>query len=303
VNRSRPWSGPLDRLAAIASVVFVIDFATKQWALCRFAPDDGSLVSGWHLTLVNNTHLGWGLGSSASALPLTLVLTIAIAALVIRICGPLSAVDPNASTTLGLLVGSGAANLADALIPPHGVVDFIAYTAADGVTTSFNVADVVLAAGLILSLRSMWRIVLAMRGRPYAPQRPLTSFRTEATFMRDRVLVSAGHALLAMCGFIWLYSMALAWTSDQGRSAPNSLLCGVGVFAVAFAISRALSRLRAHRAPAPAASRTLERVVLDGSIPAFARGDERVTPRVEETPQTLRRDRRKEPRQNEPPVA
>ena len=303
MNRSRPWSGPLDRLAAIASVVFVADFATKQWALHRLAPNELSLASGWHLAVINNTHLGWGLGSSASALPLTLVLTIAIGALVIRICGALSAVDPSASTMLGLLVGSGAANLADALIPPHGVVDFIAYTAADGVTTSFNVADVMLAAGLILSLRSMWRIVLAIRGRPYAPRRPRTSFRTGASFMRDRVLVSAGHALLAMCGFIWLYSMALAWTPDQGRSAPNSLLCGVGVFAVAFAVSRARSRLRAHRTPAVAAGQLLERVVLDGSIPALARGDERLTPHVEETPLAPRRERRNEARADEPPVA
>ena len=121
--------------------------------------------------------------------------------------------------------------------------------------------------------------------------------------MRDRVLVSAGHALLAMCGFIWLYSMALAWTPDQGRSAPNSLLCGVGVFAVAFAVSRARSRLRDHRAPALAGGQSLERVVLDGSIPALARGDERITPHVEKTPLTPRRERSNEPRADEPPAA
>ena len=94
--------------------------------------------------------------------------------------------------------------------------------------------------------------------------------------MRDRVLMSAGHALLAMCGFVWLYSMALAFTSDAGRSAPNSLLCGVGVFAVAFLTSQASLRLADRRLIAklralPARSR--ERVVLDGSIPGAALTD------------------------------
>ena len=88
--------------------------------------------------------------------------------------------------------------------------------------------------------------------------------------MRERLLVSGGHALLAMCGFVWLYSMAIAFTPDAGRSAPNSLLCGVGVFAVVFVASqlrlhaadrRFVERLRTIRQ-----SSALERVVLDGSL-------------------------------------
>ena len=88
--------------------------------------------------------------------------------------------------------------------------------------------------------------------------------------MSDRVLLAAGHGLLAMCGFMWLYSLAIAFTPDAGRSAPNSLLCGVGVFAITFVASRARQRLidrrlvvRFRGASAP----SFERVVLDGSIP------------------------------------
>ena len=88
--------------------------------------------------------------------------------------------------------------------------------------------------------------------------------------MRDRMLLSAGHALLAMCAFVWLYSMALALTPDAGRSAPNSLLCGVGVFAIAFVASQARLRLADRRFAASIRSlesSVMERVVLDGSIP------------------------------------
>ena len=87
--------------------------------------------------------------------------------------------------------------------------------------------------------------------------------------MRDRLLLSAGHALLAMCGFVWLYSMAIAFTADAGRSAPNSLLCGIGVFAVVFAASQARLRLaRGHVVDViqPMPRPIVERIVLDGSL-------------------------------------
>jgi len=93
--------------------------------------------------------------------------------------------------------------------------------------------------------------------------------------MRDRLLVSAGHALLAMCAFVWLYSMAVALTPDAGRSAPNSLLCGIGVFAVAFVASQARLRVLDRRFAMlqPTSARVIERVVLDGSLSTVAYAD------------------------------
>jgi hypothetical protein len=174
-----------------------------------------------------------------------------------------------APVTFGLLLGAGAANLADALLPPHGVVDFIAFTGTSGATTSFNVADVVLVVALALSIRTVSRIAFTIRGRV----RPLRSVGHRqllgAAPMRDRMLLSAGHALLAMCAFVWLYSMALALTPDAGRSAPNSLLSGVGVFAIAFVTSQARLRVAQRRRAGvrPLEPTAIERVVLDGSIP------------------------------------
>ena len=172
--------------------------------------------------------------------------------------------DAGAPTILGMLVGSGAANLADSLTPPHGVLDFIGFTARGGATISFNVADVVLVVALGLFARIIWGIVQTMRGRV----RPHLLAYTGASSMRDRMLRSSGHGLLAMCVFVWLYSMAIALTPDAGRSAPNSLLCGVVVFAVAFLASSARLRLSDHRAPARTRLEAplIERVVLDGSF-------------------------------------
>ena len=122
--------------------------------------------------------------------------------------------------------------------------------------------------------------------------------------MRDRILLSAGHALLAMCGFVWLYSMAVAWTPDAGRSAPNSLLCGVGVFALAFVTSQARLRLAdrrlvAKRSLLPMGS--MERVVLDGSIPATELTDRpRGRPRPAPTRDVVISDERREPPHQSP---
>ena len=266
---------PLDRLATTASLAFLADFAAKQWALRTLvAESDRPAAPGWHLAIVNNTHLAGSLQSGGLELPVTAILTTIVAALVLRVCRPLAAVDAAAPLTLGLLVGAGAANLADALIPPYGVVDFIALTTSTGATTSFNLADIILTAGLVLCLRTTWRIAQTIRGQMIPGRRPRHAQLQGALSMRDRALVSAGHALLAMCGFVWLYSMAIALTPDAGQSAPNSLLCGVGVFAVTFLVSQARMRIADRRLAASlrsvTPSRPIERVVLDGSIPVAA---------------------------------
>ena len=283
--------GPYDRLAAAASLVFIADFATKQWALRTLSSaPDATPALGWHFTIVNNTRLAGGLTTGGLELPVTAVLTTIVAVLVLRVCRQLTAIDSAAPAALGLVLGSGAANLADALIPPQGVVDFIAFTGAGGGTMSFNIADLALIVGLAFCLRMTWRIAETMRGKIRRPAHLTTAgngrFRG-ALPMRDRLLVSAGHALFAMCGFIWLYSMAIALTPDAGRSAPNSLLCGVGVFAVVFAASRVRQRFADRRLvdTLTAPPRAFERVMLDGSVPMMPFADApppaRPTPRPE----------------------
>jgi lipoprotein signal peptidase len=267
--------GPIDRLATTASLVFIADFATKQWALRALVNADRPIGAGWHLALVNNTRLAGGLTAGGFELSITALLTTVVALLILLVCRQLATIDGTAPNAFGLVVGAGAANLADAILPPHGVVDFIAFSGPRG-ETSFNVADVLLAVGLALFLRTIWRIALTQRGGVFTRRRARHAQFSGVPLMSDRVLLSAGHALLAMCGFMWLYSMAVAFTPDAGHSAPNSLLCGVGVFAIAFLTSRTRQRLADRRLLAAfrsAPSRSLERVVLDGSIPGAALTD------------------------------
>jgi lipoprotein signal peptidase len=280
--------------------VFIADFATKQWAVRTLTGDPAApIIHGWHLAIVNNTRLGGSVATAGYELPVTAILTTIVAVLVLRVCRPITAIDTSAPTTLGLLVGSGAANLADALIPPHGVVDFIAFTGSGGNTMSFNLADMALVVGLALCARMIWRIAEAMRGKidPTARRAGAARIHNSGTLpMRDRLLLSAGHAMLAMCGFIWLYSMAIALTPDAGRSAPNSLLCGLGVFGVVFAASQFRQRLADRRLGLRAPQRGFERVVLDGSVATLPFADApATTPRPIPRRDVVREDEQRQP--------
>lgn len=275
-------ASPLERLAVIAGLAFLTDFASKAWAVQFLDPENGaaSHVLGLHLAIVNNDGLAWGL-QSGIAVELTAVLTLVLGAVAVRVCGALTEIDDGAPLAFGLLLGAGAANLADALMPPSGVVDFIAVTKSDGWTTTFNLADVAAAIGLVLCCRTIVRIALALRERRpiLATARPAAGNRLMP--QRARMLLSAGHALVGMCAFVWLYSMVLAWMPDAGRSAPNSLLCGLGAFAATFVVSQVRMRRVARQEPARAEARTRrrstrlrERVVLDGSVAYQAREDQ-----------------------------
>jgi lipoprotein signal peptidase len=272
----------LERLAATASIVFIADFASKRWALAHLDTLSSS-GPGLHLAVVNNTRLAWGLETGGFELEVTALATIAIVVVIARIARQLAAVDSSAPTMLALLLGAGAANLADALIPPHGVVDFIAVTTASGASTAFNVADIAAAIGLGLCARTAWRIGQTIIGRRAIPEQPIARTIAVSTGLRLRLLVSGAHALVAMCVFVWIYSMAVAWTPDAGASAPSALLLGAGIFAATFVASQTLAVLALrHTRTAARVQSVIERVVLDGSLATTAgdRADDQMTPRA-----------------------
>ena len=103
-------TGPLNRLATTASVVFLADFAAKQWALGVLAAEsDRSPALGWHLAIVNNTRLAGGLQSAGLELPVTAILTTIVVVLVA------TAVVPQLSSL-------GGTRFPDSLLHGHGVV-------------------------------------------------------------------------------------------------------------------------------------------------------------------------------------
>ena len=279
------YRASLERLAAISSVVFNADYASKRWAHTQHGTVSSS-GPGFHLAVVNNTRLAWGLQTGGFELEVTALATIAIVGVIACIARQLTAVDSSAPTMLALLLGAGAANLADALLPPHGVVDFIAVTSSSGASTAFNVADIAAAIGLLLCARTAWRIGQTIVGRRELPDQPRVRRLAFAAPVRSRLLVSGAHALVAMCAFVWIYSMAVAWTPDAGAGAPSALLLGTGIFAATFVGSQARLALLAlrheHATTAARAQPVIERVVLDGSLATARadRGDSESTPRA-----------------------
>ena len=259
----------LQRHAALASLIFIADFASKRWALDHL-DQQSPLSAGLHFAVVNNTRLAWGLETGGFELEVTALATLAIIIVIARIARQLARVDASAPTMLALLLGAGTANLADALIPPHGVVDFISVTGANGASTAFNVADIAAAVGLALCARTAWRIAQTIRGRRALPAEPRRLALPFVTTTRQRVLLSGAHALLAMCGFVWIYSMAIAWTPNAGSGAPSAMLLGAGIFGATFLASQAKLFLAARRVAevrvVASGDRVVERVVLDGSL-------------------------------------
>lgn len=276
-------------LLIAAGVVLVTDLATKQWALQHLAGIDLPVAGRLHLTIVHNDGLAWGMHAGGFGLQITAVLTVALVALVGQVCEPLMAIDALAPLALGLLLGAGAANLLDALIAPAGVVDFIAYTRASGDTSVLNVADLFAAVGFVLLARTAFCLLLAMRESaletrtaPLSVPRAVRPVHLVPTLARPRLIVSLGHAFAAMCAFVWLYSLAIVWTPDAGRTAPSTMLCAVAVFAASFVASQGWSWLTARRqlsidpAVAEAASPRLEIVVDRERVRDFERPTSRV---------------------------
>ena len=75
----------------------------------------------------------------------------------------LSSVDRRAPLALGLILGGACGNLASLLVPPRGVVDFIALNWAAGHSLVLNVADVAAYTGLAMILRTGVIIAAALR--------------------------------------------------------------------------------------------------------------------------------------------
>jgi len=138
---------------AIAAVVVVLDFLTKQWALRALHDGPIRLVGSVRLDLTYNTAGAFGLGGAV-------VPFLALGALVLVVVmvstGSATARAP-AAIALGLVLGGAFGNLADRVFRHPGllrgaVVDFVDLR----VWPVFNLADTAITCGCLLLLWAGW---------------------------------------------------------------------------------------------------------------------------------------------------
>jgi lipoprotein signal peptidase len=152
---------PLAALGATAAAVVVIHESSKALALQLLPELDAAQTRFLQLGVLHNDDLAWGLSAGAESVGVSAVAALVILGLSLAVCGALAAQDRAAPVMLGLIVGAGVANAADALTPPAGVVDWIVVGAGSGIV--MNLADVAVLVGVCLCARTVYRLALAIR--------------------------------------------------------------------------------------------------------------------------------------------
>ena len=156
-------SPSLNRLLRIALLVAVGDLSSK-WIASRLWSAQPARLTDWiSLAVVHNDVGAFGLSVGAYTWQLNLALTLAAVVFIIPVTRELGHIDRRAPAALGLIVGGALGNLASLVLPPHGVMDFIAVNWTPGHSLVLNVADVAAYTGLAMILRTGVMIAAALR--------------------------------------------------------------------------------------------------------------------------------------------
>lgn len=160
-------------LLRIALLVAIGDLLSKRVALTLLAGNDVVYSSWLRLTLMHNDAgaLGYSLGAHTFAINI-FIKTGAILLMLVA-SKDLARIDPDAPVALGFIAGAALGNLASLLLPPPGVVDFIAIATGAGRELVLNAADIAAYAGLAMLGRTAWRVYSAAR----SPARAVISER------------------------------------------------------------------------------------------------------------------------------
>ena len=140
-------------IAGLAAVVLALDQATKWWMLQRLTLGESlPLLPGiFHLTLVRNPGIAFGLFAGQGGMVLGLALLL-VAVLVVTVKSKPSAWPLPVSWAMRLILGGALGNLLDRL-RFGAVVDFLDFR----VWPVFNLADSAITIGAALILWAWWR--------------------------------------------------------------------------------------------------------------------------------------------------
>jgi signal peptidase II len=149
------------RLWVLASIVFVLDQATKLWIAARLPY--GSYGPGarielvpdfFHLVHVGNTGAAWSMFAGASLWLALLAAGTLVAVFIWR--RELGLRSPAAQSGFGLLCGGIVGNLVDRVAHGH-VIDFLDFHFGDYIYPTFNVADMGICIGVF------WYVLWSLR--------------------------------------------------------------------------------------------------------------------------------------------
>jgi lipoprotein signal peptidase len=147
----------------VAAVVAAGDLSSKWLASLLWSERPVHLTDWISMAVVHNQAGAFGLSMGAYTWQLNLALTLAAIVFIIPVTRDLATIDRRAPLALGLILGGACGNLASLVVPPRGVMDFIALNWAAGHSLVLNVADVAAYTGLAMILRTGVRIASALR--------------------------------------------------------------------------------------------------------------------------------------------
>ncbi|MBK8249101.1 MAG: signal peptidase II [Gemmatimonadetes bacterium] len=153
----------MTRLARVALAVVGLDLSSKALADRFLSGSDVDILPWLHLHVVHNLQGAFGWSAGAYTWQLNLALTMCAVVFVFPVARDLARVDARSPQALGLIVGGALGNLASLVGPPAGVADFIALQVRPGHAIVLNLADIAAYLGLVLIMRTGFRLVGAIR--------------------------------------------------------------------------------------------------------------------------------------------
>lgn len=150
------------RFFPLALAVASADLLAKMVAASALADGQPRAIGPLALHLVYNAGSAGGVMLGAHTRALNLAATGLVVGLLVMLVPVLARVDRRSTAALALVAGGGLGNLVSLATSARGVEDFLAWRHAGGALV-VNVADLAMAAGLLLLGRTLWQLARAVR--------------------------------------------------------------------------------------------------------------------------------------------
>lgn len=150
------------RFFPLALAVASADLLAKMVAADALADGLPRALGPLALQLVYNAGSAGGVMIGAHTRALNLAATGVVVGLLVMLVPVLARIDRRSTAALALVAGGGLGNLVSLAASRRGVEDFLAWRYAGG-TLVVNVADLAMAAGLLLLGRTLWQLARAVR--------------------------------------------------------------------------------------------------------------------------------------------